>query len=170
MTNTKSTKKSASKGRKPGSGTGKSKKARKDIFSNLSESALEQLKKFGDKLSSEKDIVPHLSDSTREQLKKLGDKISEATDKGVHLAKDVAEKVRKFTNDATELTKLKIEIHKLKSTLDRLTYKMGEKLISLQKSKKLKNVETAFKKDFSKFKDLKSKISKKEKAVKKISL
>ncbi len=117
-----------------------------------------------------KAITPHISDSTREQLKKMGDKLSETTDKGVHMTKDVTERIRHFTSEASKLTKLKIEIYKMKSRRDNLISAMGEKLFKLHKTKKMKNVQTAFKTDFKKLDELKTNISKKEKEVSKISL
>ncbi len=142
----------------------------KEIITNILDSAREQLRKFGDKLSEEKDIMPHMSDATREQLRRLGDKLNEATGKGVHVAKDVAERVRHFASEATELTKLKIEIHKMKSAQDKLLFEMGEKLWNLNKSKKPIDVESVFADDFEKLKELKVNISKKERELKKISL
>ncbi|MEE8328751.1 MAG: hypothetical protein V3R54_02345 [Thermodesulfovibrionia bacterium] len=117
-----------------------------------------------------KAITPHISDSTREQLKKMGDKLSKTTDKGVHMTKDVTERIRHFTSGATKLTKLKIEIYKMKSSRDNLISAMGEKLFKLYKTKKLKNVQSAFKTDFKKLDESKTKISKKEKEVSKVSL
>ncbi len=140
-------------------------------------SAKKPASKTGDKEKQEKAvssivkaITPHIPDSTREQLKKLGNKLSKTTDKGVHMTKDATERVRHFTSEATKLTKLKIEIYKMKSNRDKLISAMGAKLFKLYKTKKLKNVQSAFKTDFKKLDELKTNISKKEKEVSKISL
>jgi hypothetical protein len=178
MANTPSTRKPVSRARKTTRKTTVRKKRTKkatpaeskDIIEQLSDSARTQFKKLGDKFQEDKDIMPQMSDATREQLKKLGDKLGEATDKGVTVAKDIAERVRHFASEATELTKLKIEIHKLKSSRDRLIFTVGEKLISLYKARKFSNVETTFADDFKKLDDIKTKLSEKEKAVRKISL
>jgi hypothetical protein len=144
--------------------------ATQDIFAQFSDSARKQLKKLGAKFGEDSDIMPQMSDATRDQLKKLGDKLGEAADKGVHIAKDVAERVRHFATEATELTKLKIEIHKLKSSRDAILLGIGEKLVSLYKAKKLAQTESTFKKEFSKLDKLNSEITVIEKAIKKISL
>ncbi len=120
--------------------------------------------------SEGKPIIPRVSYSTREQLRKLGGKLSEATDKGMHVAKDVAKRVRHFAGEATGLTKLKIEMHKLKSARDKLLFEMGKKLGNLYNSKKLKDVESIFTDDFKKLEALEADIAKKEKGVAKISL
>jgi wobble nucleotide-excising tRNase len=178
MANTTSKRKTTSKGRKtvrrPAVKKRQPKKSEpvetQDIFSQLSGSARKQLKKLGSKLGEDRDIMPQISDSTREQLRKLGDKLNEATDKGVVIAKDVAERVRHFASEATELTKLKIELHKLKNSRDKVISGIGEKLVGLHKAKKLNQVESTFKNDFARLEKLKAEISEMEKAVKKISL
>ena len=142
----------------------------KEIFTNISDATLGQYRKMMDKLGKEVEGMPHMSDETREQLKRLGDKLSVAADKGMHVAKDVAERVRHFATEATELTKLKIEIHKLKSDPDRLLLKMGERLWNLNKSKKLKDIGSVFKNDFKKLDGFKADIASKEKEAGKISL
>jgi hypothetical protein len=129
-----------------------------------------QIQRPGNSEFDSKDMLPQMSDATREQLKKLGDKLSEATDKGVHVARDIAERVRHFASEATELTKLKVEIHKLKSAHDRLIYDIGNKLVKLYKNQKLANIESTFSDDLTQLEYIKSQIAIKEKAVKKISL
>jgi hypothetical protein len=178
MTNSTPKRKTSSKGRKtvrrPAVKKRQTKKSEpvetQDIISQLSESARKQLKKLGSKLGEERDIMPQISDSTREQLRKLGDKLGEATDKGVVIAKDVAERVRHFASEATELTKLKIELHKLKNSQERITLGIGEKLVSLYKAKKIAQIESTFKNEIARLEKLKAEISAKEKAIKKISL
>jgi hypothetical protein len=178
MANTPSTRKPASRGRKtarkPAARKRQPKKKApaesKDVITQLSDSARVQLKKLGEKFGEDKDIMPQMSDATREQLRKLGDKLSEATDKGVIVAKDIAERVRHFASEATELTKLKIEIQKLKNARDQRIAAIGEKLVGLRKAKKLTNIESAFREDFKKLEEIKLSLAEKEKAVRKISL
>jgi hypothetical protein len=137
----------------------------RDIKGQVSELSPKKPKQLNDK-----DIIPYMSDTTREQLRKLGDKLSEATDRGTHVARDIAERVRHFAAEATELTKLKIEIHKIKTARDKLIFSLGEKTISLHKAKKLHDIESVFSDDFTKLEELKTKLAEREKAVKKISL
>ena len=118
----------------------------------------------------EKILSSYLSDSTREQLSKFGDKLSEATDKGMNVAKDVAGKVRHFASEATELTKLKIEILKLKNSKDKLFFDMGKKLWALYESKTLSEVHSVFIKDFHELERLEAAIANKEIEVSKIKL
>jgi CRISPR/Cas system CSM-associated protein Csm2 small subunit len=97
--------------------------------------------------------------TTKEELRKLGDKIHEATDKGVHMVKDIADHVQRFASDATELTKLKIELHNLKSERTKLYTLMGEQLRNLYVSKKLTNIQRRFKEDFKRLDELESAIA-----------
>ncbi len=118
----------------------------------------------------EKAITSYMSDERKEQLSQLGDKLSEATEKGVHVAKDVAERVRQFASDATELTKLKLEIHRLKNAQDQLFYDMGKKLWALYESKTLPEAQTIFTDDFQEMERLRAAISNKEAGAKDIHL
>jgi uncharacterized protein Yka (UPF0111/DUF47 family) len=111
-----------------------------------------------------------MKESTDEKLRRVGDKLSDAADKGVEVIKDVFGKVKDFSVDAAELTKLKVEIHRLKSERDRLYTVMGEKLWELKDSEKIKEVQAIFQDDFDKLKELESDISQKEKQAAKISL
>jgi hypothetical protein len=97
--------------------------------------------------------------TTKEELQKLGDKIHEATDKGVHMVKDIADHVQRFASDATELTKLKIELHNLKSERTKLYTLMGEQLRNLHVSKKLTNIQRRFKDDFKRLDELETEIA-----------
>jgi hypothetical protein len=97
--------------------------------------------------------------TTKEELRKLGDKIHEATDKGVHMVKDIADHVQRFASDATELTKLKIELHNLKSERTKLYTLMGEQLRNLHVSKKLTNIQRRFKDDFKRLDELETEIA-----------
>ncbi len=102
------------------------------------------------------------AESTKKDLKKLGDKIHEATDKGVHIVKDIAEHVQRFASDATELTKLKIDLHSLKSERTKLYTLMGEQLRNLYISKKLTGIKKRFKDDFKRLDELEAAIAEKE--------
>ncbi len=128
---------------------------------------LKQIKKA---VNRESEMQDNMADATREQLKKLGDKLSEATDKGVHVARDIADRVRHFASEATELTKLKVEIHKLKNAQDRLIFDIGSKFVELYKNQKLSNIESVFADDLTQLEYIKSQIAIKEKGVNKISL
>ncbi len=118
----------------------------------------------------EKARSPRLSEERREQLRKWGDRFSEATDKGILVAKEMAGKVRHFAVEATELTKLKIEIHKLKNVWDRLFVETGEKLWDLYRTQDLSDVEDKFSDDFKTLQTLEADIAEKERELKKISL
>jgi hypothetical protein len=120
--------------------------------------------------SMEKIALSDFADSTKEELKKLGDKIHEATDKGVHLAKEIAEDVQKFARDATSFTKVKIELHNLKTEKEKLYSLMGQHLSNLYKEKKLTKLATRFSDDFKKLNELESAIEEKEKEAAGISL
>jgi len=120
--------------------------------------------------SMEKMALTDFAESTKEELRKLGDKIHEATDKGVHFAKEIAEDVQKFAKDATSFTKVKIELHNLKSEKEKLYSLMGEHLSNLYKEKKLTKMATRFRDDFKKLNELESAIEEKEKEAKRISL
>ncbi len=122
------------------------------------------------KQTDTKEKTPYISDATREQLSKLGDKLGEATDKGVHVARDVAEKVRHFAIEATELTKLKIEIHKFKSSRDKLICEMGSKVWALYESKTLSDIQEVLIGDFQEMERLRAAIANKEVEIGKIKL
>jgi len=110
------------------------------------------------------------TESAEEKIKKVGDKLSEAADKGVDVLKEVFGKVRDFSFDAAELTRLKVDIHRLKSERDRMLTVMGEKLWEMRDSEKLKDLKALFEDDFIKIKTLENEIGKKEKSASKISL
>jgi len=118
----------------------------------------------------EKMALSDFAESTKEELKKLGDKIHEATDKGMHLAKEIAEDVQQFARDATNLTKVKIELHNLKSEKEKLYSLMGQHLSNLYKEKKLTKIATRFRDDFKKLNELESAIEQKEQEAAGISL
>jgi hypothetical protein len=132
----------------------------------------EQLKKIGERITHISDTkeAHDLLNATRSQLGKLGDKLHEAADKGMHMVKDIAEEVHRFSHDATELTKIRIEIHNLKSDKNNLLTVMGEKLRNLHKAKKLANIKPKFKYDFNKLDELDKKISEKTKEADLLSL
>ena len=110
------------------------------------------------------------NESTEEKIKKVGDRLSEAADKGVDVLKEVFEKVKDFSFDAAELTRLKVDIHRLKSDRERILTVMGEKLWELKDSEKLRDLKALFEEDFKKLKSLEDEIEKKEKSASKISL
>ncbi len=110
------------------------------------------------------------TESTEERFRKVGEKLTVAADKGVEVIKDVFGKVKDFSVDAAELTKLKVEVHRLKSERDRLYTVMGEKLWELRKSEKVKEIQSIFEKDFNHLEELNKNITKKEKDASKISL
>jgi hypothetical protein len=110
------------------------------------------------------------AEATKEDLKKLGDKIHEATDKGVHIVKEIADHVQRFATDATELTKLKIDLHNLKSERTKLYTLMGERLRNLYISKKLTAITRRFKEDFKRLDQLEAEIAEKEKQASGISI
>ena len=114
--------------------------------------------------------APEKEISSEEKLRKVGDRLSEAADKGVETLREVFGKVRDFSVDAAELTRLKVEIHRLKSDRDRMLTVMGEKLWELRESDKMKGLKTIFEDDFKKLEDLIKDIEKKEKTASKISL
>ena len=120
--------------------------------------------------SMEKMALTDFAESTKEDLRKLGDKIHEATDKGVHLAKEIAEEVQKFARDATNLTKVKIDLHHLKTEREKVYSLMGQHLSNLYKEKKLTKIATRFSDDFKKLNELESAIEEKEKEAAGISL
>jgi hypothetical protein len=110
------------------------------------------------------------AEATKEDLKKLGDKLHEATDKGVHIVKDIAGHVQRFATDATELTKLKIDLHNLKSERTKLYTLMGEQLRNLYISKKLTTIKKRFKEDFKRLDELEAEIAEKENQAAGISI
>jgi hypothetical protein len=120
--------------------------------------------------SVEAEALSDFTDKTKKELKVLGDKIHEATDKGVHVVKDIASHVQRFAQDATELTRLKIELHNLKSERSKLYSLMGEQLRNLYISKKLTSIKKRFKDDFKKLDELETAIAEKEKSAKGISI
>jgi hypothetical protein len=108
--------------------------------------------------------------SQEEKLRKVGDRLSDAADKGVEVLKEVFGKVKDFSVDATELTRLKVEIHRLKGDRDRMFTVMGEKLWELRGSDKVAELKTLFGEDFKKVEELSKDIEAKEKTASKISL
>ena len=120
--------------------------------------------------SIDKKAVLDFVESTKDELKKLGEKIHEATDKSLHVAKEIAEDVRRFSRDATDLTKIKIELHNLKTEKEKRYTLIGKHLRNLHKAQNLKNIRSKFKKDFTALDELESDINKKEKQVAGISL
>lgn len=119
--------------------------------------------------SMEEMALMDFAKSTKNDLKKLGEQIHETTDKSVLAAKEIAEDVRNFARNATSLTKLKIELHTLKAEREKLYSRMGKKLGSLYRAKKLTGIQTKLKKDFKKLSELDSAIRKNEKLAAKIS-
>ncbi len=110
------------------------------------------------------------AETTKADLNKLGEKIHEATDKGVHVVKDIADHVQRFARDATELTKLKIDLHNLRSERTKLYTLMGEQLRNLFISKKLTKIKTRFAGDFEKLQELEAAIVEKEQKAARISI
>lgn len=121
-----------------------------------------------EQVKTEKETPP--DESTEEKIRRVGDKISEAADRGVEVIRDVFGKVKDFSVDAAELTKLKVEIHRLKSDRDRLHTVIGEKLWDLRNSDKIRDIQSLFANDFKKLEELNETIKKKEKDASKISL
>ncbi|UCF65038.1 MAG: hypothetical protein JSW33_04195 [bacterium] len=110
------------------------------------------------------------TETTDEKIKKVGDRLSEVADRGVDVLKEVFGKVKDFSVDAAELTRLKVDIHRLKGDRDRMYTVMGEKLWELRDSDKLRELKTLFEGDFKKLETLHSEIKEKEKLASKISL
>ncbi len=110
------------------------------------------------------------AESTKKDLKKLGELIHEAADKGTHIAKEIAEDMRIFARDARNLTMIKMEIHNLENEREKLYCTIGKRLTTLNRTKKLTDIKTKFKKDFSKLAALDSSIKKNKKQAGKISL
>jgi hypothetical protein len=108
--------------------------------------------------------------SSEERVKHVGDRLSEAADRGVDIIRDVFGKVKDFSIDATELTRLKVEIYRLKGDKERMLTVIGEKLWELKDSDKLTGIRSLFTDDFKKLEEINGEISKKEKAASKISL
>jgi hypothetical protein len=136
------------------------------------EKTRDQLRKLGDKFSdiAEKKDVHDVMETTRVQLRKLGIKLHDATDKGIHVVKEIAEEVHRFSHDATELTKLKIEIHHLKSEHNKLLKLMGERLRNLHKANMLRDIHSKFSYDFQKLDELEENLARKEKEAEGFSL
>jgi hypothetical protein len=149
----------------------KSAQAKEHPYAAL-DSTREQLRKISERITHISDTkeAHDLLNATRSQLGKLGDKLHEAADKGMHMMKDIAEEVHRFSHDATELTRIKIEIHNLKSDKNNLLTLMGEKLSNLYKANKLSNIKPKFKYDFSKLNELDKKISERTKEADILSL
>jgi len=114
--------------------------------------------------------TPKKVESTDEKIKKVGDRLSEVADRGVDVLREVFGKVKDFSVDAAELTRLKVDIHRLKADRDRMYIVMGEKLWELKDSKKLGELKTLFEGDFHKLETLNAEIKEKEKLSSKISL
>lgn len=108
--------------------------------------------------------------SSEERIKHVGDRLSEAADRGVEMIREVFGKVKDFSVDATELTRLKVEIYRLKGDRERMLTVIGEKLWELRDSDKLTTIRSLFTEDFKKLDEINGEISKKEKAASKISL
>ncbi len=120
--------------------------------------------------SMEREALNDFAETTKADLHKLGDKIHEATDKGVHVVRDIADHVQRFAKDATELTKLKIDLHNLRSERTKLYTLMGEQLRNLFISKKLTKIKTRFADDFEKLKELEAAIEEKEQRASEIPI
>lgn len=120
--------------------------------------------------SMEQMALSDFAENTKKELRRLGDKIHEAAEKSVHLAKDIAEDVQKFARDATNLTKVKIELHNLRSEREKLHSLMGQHLSNLYRENKLTRIATRFRDDFKKLNELESAIAEKEKEAAGISL
>ena len=86
------------------------------------------------------------------------------------MLKEVFGKVKDFSVDATELTRLKVEIHRLKGDRDRMFTVMGEKLWEFKDSDKIAELKVLFGEDFKKVEQLNKDIEAKEKLASKISL
>ena len=86
------------------------------------------------------------------------------------MIREVFGKVKDFSVDATELTRLKVEIYRLKGDRERMLTVIGEKLWELRDSDKLTAIRSLFTEDFKKLDEINGEISKKEKAASKISL
>ena len=108
--------------------------------------------------------------STEERLKKVGDRLSDAADKGVDILKDVFGKVKDFSVDAAELTRLKVEIYRLKNERERLLIVIGEKLWEIKDQEKFKDIKPLFLEDFKRLEELDTAIQNKEKSASKLSI
>ena len=121
--------------------------------------------------NQEKTNEPTNTEKETEQTgKRVSDTISEIADKIENVAKEVFEKVKDFTSDATELTKLKVDIHKLKNEHDKQLRTIGEKLWDLKKQDNLKRIGNTFSDEFLKLEELEQQIKDKEAAAGKINL
>ncbi len=112
----------------------------------------------------------HEKTSGEEKIKNVGDRLSEAADRGVEAIREVFGKVKDFSVDTAELTKLKVEVYRLKGDKERMLTVIGEKLWELRDSDKLTGIISIFADDFKKLEEINTEISKKEKAASKISL
>ncbi len=113
---------------------------------------------------------PQEDQTTEERLRKAGDRLSDAADRGVEVLRDVFGKVKDFSVDAAELTRLKVDIYRLKGDRDRMLTIIGEKLWEMRDSDKMKGIKSLFEEDFQKLEELHKDIEKKEKTASKISL
>ncbi len=146
----------------------KKKATKKTTRKRIAKKNIESLEEI--ESSMDKMALDDFAETTKADLNKLGDKIHEATDKGVHVVRDIADHVQRFARDATELTKLKIDLHNLRSERIKLYTLMGEQLRNLFISKKLTKIKTRFADDFQKLQEIETAIAEKEKSASRISI
>jgi|GEM_PF-3776439 len=99
----------------------------------------------------------------------LGDKISDATEKGVKAVKSVFQKVTDLAGEASELTRLKLDLVKIKGQRDSAYVELGKKYYALQKMDKVQGFKATFGKDLEKIDELEANISQKEEELERIN-
>ncbi|GAB4379080.1 MAG: hypothetical protein Kow0042_28110 [Calditrichia bacterium] len=109
------------------------------------------------------------SASTDDKLKEIGDKIISTADKGVQFAKEMFEKAKHFSVETTELTRLRIEIRKLRNRQDNIYREMGKKLWEMKKNETFQKIRAKFEGEFKQLEELEAEISEKEKQIQNIS-
>lgn len=111
------------------------------------------------------EIVSHISDATKKQLQIVGKRLQTAKEKEARSLQDISGKIRQFVITTSQLTKLKIEIHNLKEEHENLLQVMGENLWNMHKAGKTTRIQSKFKYDFQKLKDLEKELSAKKRAA-----
>ncbi len=139
---------------------------RTNMIENTSKERIEEKKVISEKIPTE----TQESELAKKNDLDVKDKVSDLADRGVAVARDVFERVKHFTSDATELTRLKVEILKLKSNRNKLFKEMGQKLWDLKKTNKFRGIQVVFTPYFKKLEELEKKISEKESEAKNIHI
>jgi len=99
----------------------------------------------------------------------LGDRLSDVTDKGVQAVKSVFQRVSDLAGEASELTRLKLDLVKIKGQRDNAYVELGKKYYSLQKMDKVKGFKTTFGVDLERIDELEANISQKEEELERIN-